>query len=514
MKKFYIDVNGVKKESCDVTYDEMVQLTKNFIDINGYFPNAGEFKISNNLPSSRARYNILKCAEKTYDEFKKDVGYTQEYARNNYFSSKDLDFPLTMADGSIIYLDESLNDINQIKRDSYIHIYDQFGYRYYHNYDRLLQLCMNKGTLSKYSFTNKIYLRYNIDNFLALNKSVYRVYNIDDNSTINDFISIYSTITGEIIDTKLSFILNCVHLFISDRTEHDNNRRFVKELTKEKATKIVYNMQENLDRPLKISDFKGGTTPNHLSHNHMMKFWGSFKNMIKELGSDLVFKINYDCNISSKVTEICEHDATFRNYINMIKRLCSEMLESGSNIISKSDFEKNYINVQFRTIQNYLRTYDFGLQNIVNLYGCRLILERGNLCFMFNDGESILSQYEYDFSKILRDGGYVFNQDYFRDVRYSDICNNYSGFMNCDYLLVHNNKKLYVELAGMLCSNSSEQAFYNNTIIKRNDLEQYRQKLNFKKQMLDSCGVNYCIVVGKNLNHNYFKTLIENFYSD
>jgi len=43
--------------------------------------------------------------------------------------------------------------------------------------------------------------------------------------------------------------------------------------------------------------------------------------------------------------------------------------------------------------------------------------------------------------------------------------------MNCDYLLVHNNKKLYVELAGMLCSNSSEQAFNNNTIIKRNDLE-------------------------------------------
>jgi len=45
-----------------------------------------------------------------------------------------------------------------------------------------------------------------------------------------------------------------------------------------------------------------------------------------------------------------KHDNRINNYLQMIETLCNEILKSGSNIITKMDFEKEYITVKYRTI--------------------------------------------------------------------------------------------------------------------------------------------------------------------
>jgi len=85
-------------------------------------------------------------------------------------------------------------------------------------------------------------LEHNINNFLSINNSVYRVYKIDDDATINDYIQIKSIISDDIITTKLCYILDSVHLFVNDRKDHDENREYVRSLTKEEATQIVLKM--------------------------------------------------------------------------------------------------------------------------------------------------------------------------------------------------------------------------------------------------------------------------------
>jgi len=134
---------------------------------------------------------------------------------------------------------------------------------------------------------------------------------------------------------------------------------------------------------------------------------------------------------------------------------------------------------------------------------------------MFSDGESVVSSFEYDFSKILRSFGLVYNQDYFRNIKYSDIYPEYDGLMNCDYLLVKDNHKLYIELAGMLAGKSDSEAFLNDIIIEDKPyVEDYRLKLVQKKQIFELTGLDYLIICGKDLNHDYFERIINNCYSD
>ena len=128
------------------------------------------------------------------------------------------------------------------------------------------------------------------------------------------------------------------------------------------------------------------------------------------------------------------------------------------------------------------------------------------ITFDFDDGEHITSQFEYMFSKYLRDNGLVYNKDYKRDVKYSTFISEYTGNMNCDYVIEINNKIIYIEIAGILAEYKTW--FYNNKPINKKSKENYRLKLQTKEEMLKSHNLIYFILFPCDLTKSNFEQIL------
>ena len=107
-----------------------------------------------------------------------------------------------------------------------------------------------------------------------------------------------------------------------------------------------------------------------------------------------------------------------------------------------------------------------------------------------------------------------YNQDYFRDIPYSHLDYNYSGKMNCDYQICINNHIFYVELAGILCNDEHQRAYLSNTPIKSKSKELYRQKLNKKKDLFESNGLEYYILLPKDMNIKKYNIIFEKYLQE
>ena len=127
----------------------------------------------------------------------------------------------------------------------------------------------------------------------------------------------------------------------------------------------------------------------------------------------------------------------------------------------------------------------------------------------FDDGEHITSQFEYMFSKFLKDNGLKYNLDYFRDVKYSEFIDDYNGNMNCDYVIHICNKIIYIEIAGII--EAYKEWYYSNKSITRSkSKERYRQKLYAKESMLNSNNLIYFILFPCDLTKENFKNILDN----
>lgn len=105
-----------------------------------------------------------------------------------------------------------------------------------------------------------------------------------------------------------------------------------------------------------------------------------------------------------------------------------------------------------------------------------------NRKYILDDGEICASSYEFDISTWLKSLNIIYD----RDVNYIDFIDNYKGKMNCDYVIHHNNKLWYVEMAGFLRGTD-----FN----KYSDAEKnYFFKLKYKRKLLRRQGVNYLII--------------------
>ena len=103
------------------------------------------------------------------------------------------------------------------------------------------------------------------------------------------------------------------------------------------------------------------------------------------------------------------------------------------------------------------------------------------------------SQFEYMFSKYLREFGLKYTKDYQRDVDYSSFISKYNGRMNCDYVINIKEKKIYIEIAGII--EAYKSYFFSNKAIKASkSKENYRQKLLQKQSMLKENNLNYFIL--------------------
>lgn len=273
---------------------------------------------------------------------------------------------------------------------------------------------------------------------------------------------------------------------------------YTKHMSKEQCTEIILDMVKKFDRPLMYDDFRGheyGQVTIQMIRDH----WGALNKMKQALGLEINQESMTDRQLSSK-----------EELDNMIADICNFVHKENRDFITTREINANSNWISADSLQRTAKKfYDCKLQDLLAKYNISLGKQGCGINFDFEDGEHITSQFEYMFSKYLRDCGLKYNVDYFRDVKYSTFIPEYKNNMNCDYVIYINNKTIYIEIAGILAEYKTW--FYKDKPISRSkSKENYRQKLKKKEEMLKSHGLIYFILFPCDLTKDNFKNILEN----
>ena len=265
--------------------------------------------------------------------------------------------------------------------------------------------------------------------------------------------------------------------------------------SKEKVTNLIYKLQEELGRPLVYDDFRG-IGCYHVPIEIICEYWGTINKMKEELGLDIVQESMIDKHLSKEQFE------------NMLLDIQNYVFSDGRNFITTKEIDSNDNWIGSNTLRKYSKEcYSKTLLEVLVDYGISLGKQGRGINFDFEDGEHITSQFEYMFSKYLKNYGLKYNVDYFRDVKYSTFIPDCKNNMNCDYVIRINDKTIYIEIAGII--EAYKEWFFNDRpITNRKSREKYRLKLLEKQKMLRDNNLIYFILFPCDLTHDNFKSIL------
>lgn len=267
--------------------------------------------------------------------------------------------------------------------------------------------------------------------------------------------------------------------------------------SKEKVISLIYKLQKELDRPLMYDDFRGNGCY-HVPIEIIREYWGTINKMKDELGLEIIQESMMDKHLSKEEFE------------NMLLDIRDYVLSDGRDFITTKEINANNKWLDSQTLRRYANEYcNKSFSEILEEYGVSLGKQGRGINFDFEDGEHITSQFEYMFSKYLKESGFEYNKSYFRDVKYRDFVPNYTGNMNCDYVIEIDGTKLYIEIAGIIVDYKTW--YYEDRVITHSkSKEKYRQKLKEKEQMLKDNGLNYFILFPCDLTKENFNNVLFN----
>lgn len=265
--------------------------------------------------------------------------------------------------------------------------------------------------------------------------------------------------------------------------------------SKEKVTNLIYKLQEELGRPLVYDDFRG-IGCYHVPIEIIREYWGTINKMKEELGLDIVQESMIDKRLSKEQFE------------NMLLDIQNYVFSDGRNFITTKEIDSNDNWIGSNTLRKYSKEYySKTLSEVLVDYGISLGKQGRGINFDFEDGEHITSQFEYMFSKYLKSYGLKYSVDYFRDVKYSTFIPDCKNNMNCDYVILINDKTIYIEIAGII--EAYKEWFFNDRpITNRKSREKYRLKLLEKQRMLRDNNLIYFILFPCDLTHDNFKSIL------
>ncbi len=265
--------------------------------------------------------------------------------------------------------------------------------------------------------------------------------------------------------------------------------------SKEKVINLIYKLQEDLGRPLMYDDFRG-TGCYHVPIGIIREYWGTINKMKEELGLDIIQESMIDKHLSREQFE------------NMLLDIQHYVFSDGRDFITTKEIDTNDKWIGSNTLRKYANEYyNKSLSDILADYGVFLGKQGRGINFDFKDGEHITSQFEYMFSKYLKDYGLKYNVDYFRDVKYSTFIPDCKNNMNCDYVIHINGKTIYIEIAGII--EAYKEWFFNyRPITNRKSREKYRLKLLEKQKMLRDNNLIYFILFPCDLTHDNCKSIL------
>ena len=272
---------------------------------------------------------------------------------------------------------------------------------------------------------------------------------------------------------------------------------YTKHMSKEQCTEIILDMVKKYDRPLMYDDFRGHEY-GQVTITMIKEHWGSLNKMKQDLGLEINIESMMDKQLSKE------------DFDNMIIDICKFVHNENRNFITTREIDEHSEWSNADTLQRTTKKY-YGckLQDILSKHNVSLGKQGNGINFDFEDGEHVSSQFEYMFSKFLKDYGLKYNVDYFRDVKYSTFIPEYKNNMNCDYVIHINGKTIYIEIAGIIAEYKTW--FYDDRVIGRSkSKENYRLKLKKKEEMLKSHNLIYFILFPCDLTKDNFKNILEN----
>lgn len=405
--------------------------------------------------------------------------------------------------GTLLYL---LDDNIVVTKKSYggrnyiINVIDEEGYKYQIRHDRINHMKDNK-LLRRY-FGNNPYTYENIDNYCKLN-------NIDLKLLSNNFpLTNYSREKLDFIDSKGN-----VHKISWNQIQHytfqyqngygeiKEKRKEKRELSKQEVINIIMKMYNKKGASLDTHDFYP-KQKNGVGIRTIRKFWGELWLMQKELGMKITGKHGSILSNEDTLKEINTICSIVKNTENRVLITYNDFRKYGTYADNRRYAEvcKNIKNCSFR---EYIQSIGFELQNAGN-----------GMNYRFDDGEKTTSLYEYDFSLFLRNNGFEYTKTYFRNVYYKNFDNKYKGNMNCDYKIDFGNNIVYIELAGILGNKEHQEAYRNNIPIKSKSKEEYRQKLNQKREIFERNGLEYYILLPDEMNEDNYKRIFKKYLKE
>jgi hypothetical protein len=274
-----------------------------------------------------------------------------------------------------------------------------------------------------------------------------------------------------------------------------------KEISKENTIKIIYDMVNNLNRELMYDDFRN---PNFatIGITTIRKYWGTMNKMKKELGLKIIQESMLDKSIDYETAK------------NQIKNLCELIfLKENRKILLPSDFEIYNMPLVYHSYCQILIRNKDSIRKFINTFGFDILKPGRGYNFVFDDNERVKSIFELKFSQMLKEKGFIFDIDYKRDVRCREFIPNYFGYMDCDYILIKNNKKVYVEIAGLL--RDYKKYYYNDIEIKSKSKNKYMKKLKIKEKLLFDNNLEYKIIFPHKYKKDYIyemKEIIDNMF--
>lgn len=220
--------------------------------------------------------------------------------------------------------------------------------------------------------------------------------------------------------------------------------------------------------------------------------------MKKELGLEIVQE-----NMMDKQLTKDDFDKEVHYIVNFIKL-------DGRNFITTREINENSDWMSYGTLDRTCKKYyNIGLVQHLSSFGISFGKQGNGINYDFEDGEHVTSQFEYMFSRYLKEHGFKYQIDYFRDVKYSNFIDGYNGNMNCDYVIHIDNKIIYIEIAGIIADYKTW--YYENKVISYSkSKEQYRIKLLEKETMLKNENLHYYILFPCDLTNNNFQNILFN----
>ena len=503
----YLKVNNRDIKSTEVTYDDLVILYKQYIDKYGKLPTLRECDMSHNLPQYRIIGRLAKENGFTRKEFENQfttpTTTKKEKIKLQRGKIKE-NFPIKIDNVEYRLFDDIIVENNGKGHNKYIlKIIDDFGYKYLTTYN--IFLCnYNKSVHPTKFFYNNPYTYDNINLYCILN-------NIDLHIDGTDLpITNYAREKLPFYDSNGNKIVTTWNRISHQKMKNKKSDELIKikntlYMSKEKATEIILNKAKNMNRPLIQSDFEGiNTTQDTIGIRVIWSIWGNFNNMLDDLGLE-----KHDNYFKPNSVNYIPHD----DIMNLIKQVCIAVKSTGRNIVMYKDFQ-NIANIDITKFRRHCKLENTTLNEIVKLYDCELQQCGNGMNYRFNDGERTVSRYEYDFSMFLRNNGFEYGKDYFRNIYYKKLDDKYTGNMNCDYKLIINGHEIYIELAGILGNPEHMKAYRSNTPIKSKSKEEYRQKLNKKREMFERNGLEYYILLPDEMNETTYKNILKKYLKE